>query len=153
MLSVCSRSFHTIFVLILQVTHSQRLSEAPLSPWIIIQPDGKVLAAHCNCMAGLGESCTHVAALLFSIEATVKVRESQTVTDEKSYWLPASVKGISYGALKDIVEHEITNLRTNSLYHPFCLSCVYALIYIQYPSNMAAVSKTGRCMTSHENNL
>jgi len=102
MLSVCSRSFHTIFVLILQVMHSQRLSEAPLSPWIIIQPDGKVLAAHCNCMAGLGESCTHVAALLFSIEATVKVRESQTVTDEKSYWLPASVKGVSYGALKDI---------------------------------------------------
>lgn len=51
--------------------HSQRLSDVPLSPWIIIQPDGKVLAAHCNCMAGLGEACTHVAALLYSIEASV----------------------------------------------------------------------------------
>ncbi|XP_021374123.1 uncharacterized protein LOC110463653 [Mizuhopecten yessoensis] len=63
-----------------RVMHSQRLSDTPLTPWIIIQTDGKVLAAHCNCMAGLGESCTHVAALLCSIEATVIVRKSKTVT-------------------------------------------------------------------------
>ncbi|XP_021355877.1 uncharacterized protein LOC110451965 [Mizuhopecten yessoensis] len=85
-----------------RVMHSQRLSDTPLTPWIIIQTDGKVLAAHCNCMAGLGESCTHVAALLYSIEATVIVRNSKTVTQEKAYWLPASVKGVNYSTLKDI---------------------------------------------------
>ena len=36
-------------------------------------------------MAGLGEACTHVAALLFAIEATVKVRDSKMVTEEKAY--------------------------------------------------------------------
>ena len=29
--------------------------------------------AHCGCMAGLGEACSHVAALLFIIEAGVKL--------------------------------------------------------------------------------
>ncbi|KAL3889699.1 hypothetical protein ACJMK2_002028 [Sinanodonta woodiana] len=84
------------------VMHSQRLSETPLTPWAIIQKDGKILACHCNCMAGLGEACTHLAAMLFSIEATVKVREARTVTDSKAYWLPASVKGVVYAKIEDI---------------------------------------------------
>ncbi|KAL3854059.1 hypothetical protein ACJMK2_013340 [Sinanodonta woodiana] len=85
-----------------KVMHSQRLSETPLTPWAIIQKDGKILACHCNCMAGLGEACTHLAAMLFSIEATVKVREARTVTDSKAYWLPASVKGVVYAKIEDI---------------------------------------------------
>ncbi|XP_062591049.1 uncharacterized protein LOC134252559 [Saccostrea cucullata] len=85
-----------------RVMHSQRLSEAPLNPWIIVQPEGKILAAHCNCMAGLGEACTHIGAMLFSIEASVKVRDSRTVTETKSYWLPASLKGVSYARIEDI---------------------------------------------------
>lgn len=93
---------YTISFFLLQVMHSQRLSDTPQTPWIIIEPEGKVLSAHCNRMAGLGECCTHVAALLFSIEATVIVRNSKTVTEDKAYWLPASVKRVSYSALKDI---------------------------------------------------
>lgn len=45
--------------------HSQRLSEKPLVPWIIAEPNGKVKSGHCICMAGLDEVCTHVAALMF----------------------------------------------------------------------------------------
>ena len=85
-----------------KVLHSQKMSEKSLSPWAIIQQDGKILAAHCNCMAGLGEACTHISAMFFSIEATVKVREAMTVTDSKSYWLPASVKGVDYSKVRDI---------------------------------------------------
>ena len=48
-----------------QVLHSQRMSEKPLQPWIIAEKDGRILAAHCTCMAGFGEACTHVAALFF----------------------------------------------------------------------------------------
>lgn len=32
-------------------------------PWIIATNDGKILMPHCNCMAVLGESCTHVASM------------------------------------------------------------------------------------------
>ena len=36
----------------------------------------KIIAVHCNFMAGLAESCSHVGALLFAIEAVVKIRNS-----------------------------------------------------------------------------
>ena len=47
-----------------QVNHSQRLNDKPHTPWIISMVDGKILAAHCDCMAGLGETCSHVSSLL-----------------------------------------------------------------------------------------
>ena len=44
-------------------------------------------------MAGLGESCSHVGALLFYVEAVVKIRDNKTVTQDKAYWmLPAACK-------------------------------------------------------------
>ncbi|KAL3884716.1 hypothetical protein ACJMK2_024828 [Sinanodonta woodiana] len=42
------------------------------------KPEGcTVLSAHCTCMAALGESCSHVAALLFYIEEMQKYRERE----------------------------------------------------------------------------
>ena len=35
-----------------QVKHSQRMSASSLSPWVIIENSGVVVAAHCTCMAG-----------------------------------------------------------------------------------------------------
>ena len=82
--------------------HSQRLSEPPLMPWVIVESDGKVISGNCNGMAGLAEVCTHVAADLFWIEITVKMRESRTVTDKKAYWVTPSYeilfsRGFSHG--------------------------------------------------------
>ena len=77
--------------------HSQRLRETPLKPWIIAERSGKVLAGHCDCIAGIGETCTHVSALMFYIDTKVRIRESKTVTQEPAYWkLPASVKEAAY---------------------------------------------------------
>ena len=45
------------------------------------------MAAHCNCMAGLGEACSRVASLMFYIDAAVRIRDSKTVTQEKAYWM------------------------------------------------------------------
>uniref|UniRef100_A0A9J7YVT9 PHD-type domain-containing protein n=1 Tax=Cyprinus carpio carpio TaxID=630221 RepID=A0A9J7YVT9_CYPCA len=43
-------------------------------------------------MAGIAESCTHVGALLFKIEAAVRIRGTKTVTDVPAYWMmPANV--------------------------------------------------------------
>lgn len=80
-----------------------RMTEKPLTPWLISHKDGKVVAAHCDCMAGLGESCSHVASLLWAIEAGVKRRDSLTVTDKKAYWvLPSTVKKVPYSKISDI---------------------------------------------------
>jgi len=67
--------------------HSQRLNEKPLIPWVITHPTGEIQAAHCTCMAGLAESCTHVASMLFWIEIKIRMLKSKTVTDEKAYWM------------------------------------------------------------------
>ncbi|KAI0230944.1 hypothetical protein LSAT2_018697 [Lamellibrachia satsuma] len=80
-----------------------RLKAKPLNPRVIAEKGGRVLAAYCDCMAGLGEACTRVAALLFAIEATAKVRDSKTATEEKVYWLlPGGVKGVTYNEVSDI---------------------------------------------------
>ena len=79
------------------------MREKPLLPWVICEASGKVLAGHCNCMAGLGETCSHVASLLWAVEAGVRMRESTTVTQKKAYWvLPPSVKEVPYAPLSHI---------------------------------------------------
>ena len=79
------------------------MSEKPLLPWIISECSGKVLAGHCNCMAGLGETCSHVASLLWAIEVAVRIRDSMTVTQKKAYWvLPPSMKDMPYAPLRQI---------------------------------------------------
>ncbi|WAR13998.1 hypothetical protein MAR_004103, partial [Mya arenaria] len=67
------------------VLHSQRLREKPLQPWVIAKPDGVFVAAHCNCMAGLGEACTHVAALLFYVMAVVEENTKHACFLKASY--------------------------------------------------------------------
>ncbi|CAI5657351.1 unnamed protein product [Oreochromis niloticus] len=46
-------------------------------------------------MAGVVETCTHVAALLFNVEATVLICGTRTFTDEPAYWvLPGNMTKI-----------------------------------------------------------
>ena len=93
-----------------KVKHSQRMSEQSLQPWIIVQRDGQVLCAHCTCMAGIGEVCSHVGAILFYIDCQVKRRENKTVTDEKAYWmLPSSINKV---ASKSVQEIDFTSAKT-----------------------------------------
>ncbi|XP_028415046.1 uncharacterized protein LOC114538132 [Dendronephthya gigantea] len=51
------------------VNHSQRLNETPLKTWVAAEDDGNIITAHCNCVAGFGDTCSHVGALLFAVEA------------------------------------------------------------------------------------
>ena len=79
------------------------MSETPTRPWIIANMGGKIISAHCDCMAGLGESCSHVGALLFYVEAVVKIRDNKTVTQDKAYWmLPAACKEVPYQEIANI---------------------------------------------------
>ena len=42
-------------------------------------------------MAGLAEACTHIAAILFWVEMSIKIRNSKTVTDKLAYWVNPSM--------------------------------------------------------------
>ena len=53
-------------------------------------------------MAGLGESCSHIASLLWALEAGVRLRLNDCDT-KKAYWvLPTSVKEVPYAPLSHI---------------------------------------------------
>ena len=55
------------------------MNDTPLSCWIIFELTGALnCAAHCNCMAGLGEVCTHIAAVLFYLEAAYRTKGVET---------------------------------------------------------------------------
>ena len=70
---------------------------------VIAESSGKVLACHCNCMAGLGETCSHVASFLWAVEAGGRMRDSMTMTQKKAYWvLLPSVKEVPYAPLSHI---------------------------------------------------
>ncbi|XP_078351893.1 uncharacterized protein LOC144636534 [Oculina patagonica] len=82
-------------ILIGKVNHSQRLSKAPLKPWLAVKTNGNVLTGHCNCMAGLGEVCSHVGAMLFAVEAGVRMIKARTCTSAPCQWLmPSAVSNI-----------------------------------------------------------
>ncbi|CAN8002810.1 unnamed protein product [Ixodes hexagonus] len=68
------------------------IRDALLRPWPLLKPDGEVQMAHCTCMAGLGEACSHVGAVLFFMEAVVRRRNDQACTDQENAWLPPHVQ-------------------------------------------------------------
>ncbi|XP_078610518.1 uncharacterized protein LOC144881370 [Branchiostoma floridae x Branchiostoma japonicum] len=71
-----------------KVVPGQRVTETPHNPWVCLtKKEGYVMAAHCTCMAGLGEVCSHVAALLFAVEASRSLQEKRTsCTSRKAVW-------------------------------------------------------------------
>ena len=70
---------------------------------------GRILADHCECMAGLGDSCLHVASLLCTIGLGQDASESFTVTQKSACWiLPLAVKIVLYAPSKYIENHHLT---------------------------------------------
>ena len=54
-------------------------------------------------MAGLGETCTHIVAVLFYLEATARIQGKQTCTQRKCNWiLPSFLKNVEYLPVKNI---------------------------------------------------
>lgn len=60
-------------------------------PWVIAA-NSQICSAHYDCKAGLGEVCTHIATLLFGIDAGVRIREKKTVAQVKAYWMEPTRK-------------------------------------------------------------
>ena len=69
--------------------------------------DGRILAVHCDCMAGLGEACSHVATLLWVIGVGVESKESLTVTQKSAYWvMPPAMKSVPYSPVSLLERRE-----------------------------------------------
>ena len=84
------------------VKHSQRLSATPLKPWVVAKMEGTIICGHCTCMAGLGEACSHIAALLFTLERNTQYQQSTTCTSLPCAWLPPSYQDVLYSEIAGI---------------------------------------------------
>ena len=98
----CSGEEKQVAVVSASVKHSQRLSSTPLKPWVAAEMLGTVLCAHCTCMAGLGEACSHIAAVLFTLEANTRIMSNVSCTSELCAWLPANSQSSQYATVSDI---------------------------------------------------
>lgn len=62
------------YVVRARVWHSQHINDPLVNIWVISENDGTILSAHClGCKAGLAESCSHIASVLFMLEATTRI--------------------------------------------------------------------------------
>lgn len=92
----------TKFLLMGSVKHSQRLSAPPLKAWVAMKQTGEILCAHCTCMAGIGEACSHIAALLFSAEANTQAKQQFSSTSLPCSWIPPSYRSVDFSEISRI---------------------------------------------------
>ena len=75
-----------------------------ISVWIITKEIGVIFGAHClGCKAGLAESCSHIACVVYCLESWTKVNGKLACTQLKCQWiLPPFVKDVEYARARDI---------------------------------------------------
>ena len=83
--------------------HSQRINDTSHKLWLIIEKENaKIRSCHCTCMAGMSQTCNHVAGAIFRIEAAVRMGLSNPAcTMVSNQWLPNR---------KDVLPVKIKNL-------------------------------------------
>ena len=71
--------------------------------WIIADNDGTILSTHClGCKAGLAESCSHIAGVLFYIEAWIRINGKFACTQVKCTWLlPTFMNEVPYARVRN----------------------------------------------------
>ncbi|XP_033740302.1 uncharacterized protein LOC117327441 [Pecten maximus] len=85
------------------VKPSWRVTDEPHHPWVALKRNRPVITAHCDCMAGLGETCSHIGALLFKMEAAVRFGYTRsTCTDESCLWNQCFTKDVQPAPISDI---------------------------------------------------
>ena len=58
---------------------------------------GTVVCGHCTCMAGLGETCSHIGALLYWVEYAVQRRDEESCTSKANKWIePCTTKKVPF---------------------------------------------------------
>ena len=80
------------------------MNDSLINVWIITEKDGTINCAHClGRKAGLAESCSHIASVLFYLEAWTKVNGKLSCTQMLCTWiLPSFGKKVEYANASEI---------------------------------------------------
>lgn len=78
------------------------MNESFCKAWLIVLSSGAISSAHCTCMAGLGECCSHTAAIAFALHCETSDEDS-SCTDNLCTWnVPKSKRKIEPKKINDI---------------------------------------------------
>ncbi|XP_065069462.1 uncharacterized protein LOC135694584 [Rhopilema esculentum] len=82
---------------------SQRINDVPHKLWLCLSKEsGKIITTHCTCMAGMSQTCNHVAAALFRIESASRMGlNNPSCTSTACQWLP-NTKAVEPVKVKDL---------------------------------------------------
>ncbi|KAI8486209.1 uncharacterized protein LOC144905934 [Branchiostoma floridae x Branchiostoma belcheri] len=83
---------------------SEKLNDIPHNVWVCADPTGTIKKAYCSCTAGLSQTCNHVAALLFKVEAAVRTNmaDPAACTSTACQWNAAPKKAVQPSRVKDM---------------------------------------------------
>ncbi|CAH1233134.1 Hypp606 [Branchiostoma lanceolatum] len=82
---------------------SARVLDIPHNTWVCCHPTGTIKRAYCSCTAGLGQTCNHVAALLFKVEAAVRTNlVNPACTSTACGWNVAPGKAVELTKVKEM---------------------------------------------------
>ncbi|XP_065677301.1 uncharacterized protein LOC136092710 [Hydra vulgaris] len=68
------------------VVPQTRINDEEYESWVCLNKNGSIFTAECNCVAGYGESCKHIFALLLFVEEHVRLGDNVTCTSVKQKW-------------------------------------------------------------------
>jgi len=109
------------FVVLAKVRHSQHMKDSLIPICIITETEGTTLSTHCRgCKAGLAESCSHIASVLFYLEAWTKIALSLIPEYADSY----VVKSRTIPTLSDHFNQKYLDLTYPELLR-FCFQTKY----------------------------
>ena len=82
---------------------AQRINDAPHKLWICLAKcNGNSVSTHYSCMAGLSQTCNHIVAALFRIEAVTRMGlNNPSCTSKPCQWLPNN-KAVKPIKIKDL---------------------------------------------------
>ena len=77
-----------------QCKKSQNIGDISHKLWLVVEKKSALIrSCHCTCMAGMSETCNHVAAAMFRIEAAVRSGlTNPACTSSANQWLPSHQK-------------------------------------------------------------
>lgn len=81
----------SLITLLQQLSDICKNSIPSVKPWVTVKKNGTVVCAHWSFMAGLGEACSHIAAVLFTLQ-TNTVNKNISCTLLPCSWLPQTFK-------------------------------------------------------------
>ncbi|XP_078685565.1 uncharacterized protein LOC144918571 [Branchiostoma floridae x Branchiostoma belcheri] len=91
-----------VYVIRSKVNHSMAIRDKPLSVWVGIQEDGSVITGHCDCMAGVSEVCSHVAATLFYVAKANDMKPKSCTSKPCTWNIPSRKRQVTYSESSSI---------------------------------------------------